>query len=177
MKKIQAGTSAIPFRATDLNGNMVDLKKYRGKKVLVSFFRKAACPFCNMGIQELIKSHQEFEAKGIQVITLFASPKDEVLEYAGKQKPPFPVIPDGDFKIYEQYGVEISYMGMVKSMFNPTKVAKAMTGGFFNIRSTTQDPVIPADFLIDENQNIYKAYYGKDFDDHIAISDVLAWTA
>ncbi len=175
MERLKAGSPAIQFKALGVNGGIVDLSEYKGKKVLVSFFRKAACPFCNMGIQELIKRHQELEAKGIQVITFFASPKDEVLKYAGKQKPPFPIIPDGDFNVYGKYGVEISYMGMAKSMLNPKKVAKAMTGGFFSIRSTTQDPVIPADFLIDENQNIHRAYYGQDFDDHIAISDVLAW--
>ena len=177
MKKLIAGNSAIHFKQTDLNGNRVDLSAYKGKKLLISFFRKAACPFCNMALQELIKSHKALQAHGVQVIVLFASPKEEVLKYAGKQNPPFPIIPDGDFKIYRQYGIEVSYLGMVKSMFNPAKVWKAMTGGFFSLRSTTQDPVIPADFLIDENQEIHTAYYGKDYDDHLAVSEILTWAA
>ncbi|MFK7774189.1 MAG: peroxiredoxin family protein [Saprospiraceae bacterium] len=177
MKELKEGNSAIHFKANDLNGNVIDLKNFKGKKLLISFFRKAACPFCNMGLQQLIKRHKEFEEKGIQVITLFASPKEEVLKYAGKQNPPFPIIADGDFKIYEKYGVNVSYIGMLKSMVNPVKTFKAMTGGFFSLRSMTQDPVIPADFLIDENQKIHTAYYGKDYDDHIPISEVLAWAA
>ena len=128
-----------------------------------------------MNLQQLIKSHKELEEKGIHIITLFASPKEEVLKYAGKQNPPFPIISDGDYKIYEKYGVGISYLGMIKSMVNPIKTFKAMTGGFFSLRSMTQDPVIPADFLIDENQKVHTAYYGKDFDDHISVSEVLTW--
>ena len=175
MGKLKEGTSAIYFKATDLNGKVVDLKEYEGKKILISFFRKAACPFCNMALQELIRNHKALEKNGVQVISLFASPKEEVMKYAGKQNPPFPIISDGDFKIYAKYGIEVSYIGMFKSMFNPVKVFKAMTGGFFSLRSTTQDPVLPANFLIDENQEIHTAYYGKDYDDHIPISDVLAW--
>lgn len=175
MNKILEGTSAIQFKAKSIDGNVVDLKDYKGKKILLSFYRKAACPFCNMGIQELIKKHDEFENRGIKVLVLFASPKEEVIKYAGKQNPPFPIIPDGEFELYGKYGVGLSYIGMMKSMFNPLKVVKALTGGFFNLKTMTDEPVIPADFLIDENQNIHKAYYGKDYDDHIPVSEVLAW--
>jgi len=175
MKNLKAGTAAIPFQGTDLNGNQIDFKDYKGQKILLSFFRKAACPFCNMGLQELIKRHKEFEKKGIKVITLFASSKEDVLKYAGKQNPPFPIIPDQDFMIYEKYGVEVSYLGMLKTMLNPFQNFKAMTGGFFSLKTMTEEPVIPADFLIDENQKIHKAYYGKDYDDHIPVSEILAW--
>lgn len=176
MKNVKKGSKAIHFDGTDLNGNSIDLQAYKGQKVFISFFRKAACPFCNMGIQELIKRHQEFEEKGIKVITLFASPKEEVLKYAGKQNPPFSIIPDGDYKIYKKYGIDAAVSGMLKTMLNPSKVLKAITGGFFSLRTVVQDPVLPADFLIDENQEIYRAHYGKDYDDHIPISEVLAWT-
>ena len=37
MKKIKEGTSAIHFKGTDLDGNVVDLKDYKGKKILISF--------------------------------------------------------------------------------------------------------------------------------------------
>jgi len=154
MKRLQKGTSAIHFKSLDLNGNIIDLKDYKGKKLLISFFRKAACPFCNMGLQQLIKRHKEFEEKGIQVITLFASSKEEVLQYAGKQNPPFPIIADGDFEIYGKYGIETSYLGMMKTMLNPVQNFKAMTGGVFSMKAFKDDPVIPANFLINENQEI-----------------------
>lgn len=175
MKKLKEGNPAISFKAKDLNGNTVDLKDFKGQKLLLSFFRKAACPFCNMGLQELIRKHEEFKNKGIKVITFFASSKEDVLKYAGKQNPPFPIIPDADFDIYGKYGVEVSYLGMLKSMLNPVQNFKAMTGGFFSLKTLTEEPVIPADFLIDENQKIHKAYYGKDYDDHLSVSDILTW--
>lgn len=177
MEKIKTGNKAIYFKSSDLNGNSIDLAAYKGKKVLISFFRKAACPFCNMGIQELIKRHSEFEEKGIKVITLFASSKEEILKYAGKQNPPFPIIADADYEIYNKYGIETAISGMLKTMLNPSKVLKAIKGGFFSLRTVVQDPVLPADFLIDENQEVYRAHYGKDYDDHLSIDEILNWTA
>jgi peroxiredoxin len=97
------------------------------------------------------------------------------LKYVGKQNPPFPIIPDPEYKIYERYGVEISYKGMLKTSFNLKKVFKAIKGGFFNTKSTFQDPVLPANFLIDENLKVKKAHYGKTYDDHLAISEILNW--
>ncbi len=175
MNKLAKGKAVIPFQTTDLEGKAVNLADYQGQKVLLTFFRKASCPFCNMGIQQLIKHHQQFEEKGIKIIALFASPKEQVEKYAGQQQAPFPIIPDGEFEIYRQYGVEVSYAKMLKSMVNPVKVGKAMFGGFFSLRSMTQEPVIPADFLIDEQQNIHRAYYGQDYDDHLPIAEVLNW--
>ena len=61
---------------------------------------------------------------------------------------------------------------MMKTMAQPLKGFKAMTSGFFTMKSMTERPVIPADFLIDENATIAKAYYGKTFDDHLTIEDI-----
>ncbi len=64
MNQLTAGNTAIPFTAKDIDGNTINLASYKGKKVYLVFFRKAACPFCNMGLRELIQKNEEFEAKG-----------------------------------------------------------------------------------------------------------------
>ena len=176
MEKLEFGQLAISFAGTDVYGSKIDLKDYQGQKVVLSFFRKAACPFCNMAMQQLIKRHTEFEAKGIKIITLFASTKDDVLKYAGKQTPPFPIIADEKFEIYKKYGISISYGGMLKTMLNPVKVWKAVKGGFFSLRTIPQDPVLPAEILINEDQTVQLAYYGNDYDDHLSVDEMLQWT-
>lgn len=175
MKHVTKGKAAIPFVGTDIFENTIQLKDYKDKKVLLVFFRVATCPFCNMALQELIRNHSEFEKKGIQIIGLFASSREEILKYAGKQAAPFPILADPKFEIYKAYGVEISYTGMMRSMLNPKNVFKAMFGGFFNLKSMKDKPIVPADFLIDEQQNIHRAYYGRDFGDHIPIAEILTW--
>ena len=177
MKKLKASQIAIQFTSTDIYGEEIDLKNYQGQRLVLSFFRKAACPFCNMAMQQLIKRHPDFEAKGIKIIALFASTKDDVLKYAGKQNAPFPIIADGKNEIYKKYGISLSYFGMLKTMLNPIKVWKAIRGGFFSLRTVPQDPVLPAEILINEDQPVQRAYYGSDYDDHLSVDEILQWSS
>ena len=167
--------NAIDFSVADYLNNQVTLSDLKGKKVLLSFFRGAACPFCNMRVRELINNYPKFEEKGIVIIAFFASSKEEILEFAGKQNAPFSIIPDPTLKFYTKYGVEQSKWGMLKTMLNPIKMVNMMSSGFFNLKSSKDKPIVPADFLIDEHQIIQKAYYGSDFGDHINIQKILIW--
>jgi len=175
MNKLKKNDHSIDFSQEDYLGNKVHLKDYKGKKILLSFFRGASCPFCNLRINQLINNYDEFQKNQIEIITFFSASKEEIFQYAGKQKAPFPIIPDPNLKIYKKYAVEQSSMGMIKVILKPLKMIKVMTSGFFNMRSMNDKPIIPADFLIDGKQIIYKAYYGKDFGDHLQIDEILKW--
>lgn len=173
--KLKQGTKAPEFKTKDYLGRDVDLSIYKGKRILLSFFRGATCPFCNLRVHEVIKKHEELKKKGVVVIALFSARGEEIKEYAGKLTPPFSVIPDPDFRIYQKYGVESSMSGMFKAMLRMGTMLKMMVGGFFNMKSMSDKPLLPADFLIDEDGSIYKAYYGSDFGDHIDLKEVLSW--
>jgi thioredoxin-dependent peroxiredoxin len=175
MSMIRYNDKAIPFSMDDYLGNRINLTAYRGKRVLLSFFRWASCPFCNLRIRQLIKTYPEFEKRKIEIITFFAASKEEIAAYAGKQHAPFPIIPDRNLEMYVQYGIEASYSGMFKSLLKPLEMIRILSNGFFNIRTMHKKPILPADFLIDENQYMYRVYYGKDFGDHLPIEDVLEW--
>ena len=172
--KLIAGHIAPDFTWPDFMGNTVSLSEYKGKKILLSFFRGASCPFCNLRVHELIKRHDDFEQKGLHIITVFMADAKEIQQYAGKQFPVFPVIPDSKSAVYKKYGIESSVIGMFKAMLRIETMVKMMMGGFFNMNSTT-DKTLPADFLIDENGKIYQVYYGTDYGDHIDLNEVEKW--
>jgi thioredoxin-dependent peroxiredoxin len=175
MSKIKNNELAIQFEIKDYLDNKISLYDYRGKKILVSFFRDASCPFCNIRLNQLIKNHKAFQENKIEIIAFFASSKKEILKYAGKQQAPFPIIPDPNLRIYKMYGVEESFKAKLSTMVNPKKVFNAMSSKFFNFKSFTAKNIVPADFLISENLTIIRAYYGKDFGDHISIEKVFNW--
>ncbi|MEA1785450.1 peroxiredoxin-like family protein [Arenibacter sp. GZD96] len=164
---------APDFKVDDYRGSKVHLSDYKNKKVLLSFFRTASCPFCNMRVQELIHKEQQFKDSGIEVIAFFSSNADEIKSYAGQQNPWFPMVADPEKKIYTLYDVEASKSGMLKTMLKPLKMMKMMTSGFFNLKSMKAAPIIPADFLLSPGLKIEKTYYGKDFGDHIDLKDIL----
>ena len=175
MNRLKKNDKAIPFKFDDYLGNEIDLLNYKGKKVMLTFFRDASCPFCNLRVNQLIKRHAEFKEKGIEIISFFASSKKEILKYVGKQKAPFTIIADPKLEMYKKYGIEESIAGMYKAMLKPLKMMEVMISGFFNMNSMKERALIPADFLIDENQTIYKVYYGKNFGDHLPIEEIINW--
>ena len=72
-----------------------------------------------------------------------------------------------------KYAVEKSSLGMIRTLIKPLKMIRVMFSGYFNLNSVSDRPIVPADFLIDRDQNIHTAYYGSDFGDHTPVKDIL----
>jgi len=170
---LNKGIMAPNFEVIDIYGNQRALSYYRGKKLMISFYRYASCVFCNLRIAQLIKIYPELHTQNIDFLAFFQSPKEKILEYAGSQKPPFPIIPDPEHTIYKKYEVEESskrkyFMGLL----NINKLQEAQTYHFAKGAKDGDLYLVPADFLIDENQIIQTAYYGKDISDHLPIDRI-----
>ena len=65
MNQIEVKDTALHFIGQDLNGKSIDLNDYKGQKVLLTFFRVATCPFCNMAVRDLITNYESLQKKGI----------------------------------------------------------------------------------------------------------------
>jgi len=48
--KIKPGQPAKNFSSKDIAGNILSLKDYEGKRLMLSFYRYAACPLCNLRV-------------------------------------------------------------------------------------------------------------------------------
>ncbi len=173
--RLQIGDKAPNFSLKSYDGTEIELSRLEGSKVMVSFFRGAACPFCNMRVRELISSYKEFQKNNLKAICFFNATKEEIALNAGNQNPPFNFVPDLNGSVYQLYRVESSQKGMFRVMAKPLKMMKMMMSGFFNTKSLNDEPIIPADFLIDEQGLICEAYYGKHFGDHISKDKIIKW--
>ncbi|NCT55690.1 AhpC/TSA family protein [bacterium] len=168
--------TAPDFTVTDIQGKERSLSDYKGKKVMLSFYRYASCSFCNLRIAELIKVYPEL-SKDIEFLAFFQSPTEKILSYAGSQKPPFPIFPDPERKVYEIYQVnESSKMKFVFGLTNILKLVNAFSNGFIKGKKDGDLYSIPADFLINVDQTIHTAYYGRDISDHISVSAIQQFT-
>jgi peroxiredoxin len=173
--RLKRGEKAPLFSVNSYNGEDIELLRFEGSKVLLSFFRGASCPFCNMRVRELISRYDEFQKNNLKVLCFFNATSEEIALNAGNQNPLFPIISDSKGKIYKLYRIELSRKGMFWVMINPLKMIKMMFSGFFNTKSLKDEPIIPADFLINEHGLIHEAHYGKDFGDHIATDKIIKW--
>jgi len=171
--RIQENEKAIDFSVKDYLGRDVKLSDYYGQKILLTFFRFASCPFCNLRMHQLIERSNYYKKRNTTMITDFESPANSIMEFAGKQNPPFPVIGDPEQHLYTKYRVEKSLAGLLKGGIQMGKMFDAiLKKGFIPTKIDSAMHRIPADFLIDEGQTIRRVHYGTDISDHISYSEI-----
>src|SRR5262245_1436616 len=105
---IQPGMPAPLFQTLDLFGNPVGLAAYRGKPLLLAFFRNAACALCNLRVHGLIERYADYQRAGLEIVAIFESPAASMRQYVGKQDTPFPLVADPEAHLYTLYGLENS---------------------------------------------------------------------
>ncbi|MFZ2889466.1 redoxin domain-containing protein [Sulfuricurvum sp.] len=170
MSRLKEGNSAPWFKARSFQGDDINLDLYRGRYLLLSFYRYASCPFCNLRVHESIQKRDYFQTLGLEMIAVFQSPDDKLAEYVGKQPLNYPIIGDPSLDIYKLYHVETSWLGLIKAFFiRPHQILKSIfLRGFFPGSIENEIQRLPADFLINPMGKIEIAYYGIDIGDHIA---------
>ncbi|MCK5140845.1 MAG: redoxin domain-containing protein, partial [Candidatus Heimdallarchaeota archaeon] len=77
--RIKEGQKAKDFTVKDIYGNEISLKDYKEKKLLLSFFRYASCPLCNLRVNQLATIFPKLDSKGLQILAFFESPKESIL--------------------------------------------------------------------------------------------------
>jgi thioredoxin-dependent peroxiredoxin len=173
--KLQEGNTAPDFTAIDINGKVVKLSDFGGKKIVLSFYRNVNCPFCNRRVHQIMGNNVRLKDSGVQLIFLFESSNEKLSSSVFHEGiSPWPLIGDPDKKVYKQYGVEQSTLKMMKTMFvaNPKQAKKDTKDLNLPEDKDASMNLIPADFFIDEDFKIVTAHYGKHLDDHVAIEDL-----
>ncbi|WEN14722.1 redoxin domain-containing protein [Rhodanobacter sp. AS-Z3] len=154
----------------DIHGRPITLH-HDGRLTLLSFFRDAACPFCNFRIYELTGRHAELAARGLDIVAVFSATQAEVLRFAGQRPRPFPLAADPNSVAHQIYGIERSLWRKLKAIV--TRVPTLLRGmRLVGLAGLNTGNLMPADFLIDGHGRIVEAYYGRDAGDRMPLEHV-----
>ncbi|MCA0455277.1 MAG: redoxin domain-containing protein [Chloroflexi bacterium] len=171
--KLMAGMAAPIFQSPDLFDRPINLADYHGRWLLLSFYRNAACALCNLRVHELIAKYPEYEAKGLDMLAVFESPRANMGQYVGKQDAPFPLIADPEARLYDLYGVETSESKVQATMAAPDGQARVQAAAAAGFALTKEEGSnfyrIPADFLIDPEGIIREAFYSDLIGQHLSL--------
>ena len=171
--KVELGSKAIDFNMKDIYGNTVRLSDYRGKKIILSFYRNVNCPFCNRQVHKVMSLGNRLKKQGVQLLFFFESSNEKLRSSTFHQGiSPWPLIGDSEREVYNKYGVEQSTLKMMKTMFlaNVNKAKKETAAYNLPEDKDASLNLIPADFFIDEAFTVVRAHYGSHIDDHVDIA-------
>jgi thioredoxin-dependent peroxiredoxin len=173
--KRKPGDKVTSIKLPAIDGSMFDLDTLKGKPFMLSFFRFASCPFCNLRMHELVTKFDQLP-EGFTIVAVFDSPLDNLQRHADRHHAPFPILADENGDYYRRYDIEHSVLGVLKGMIfrMPTLMYGMFGKGYVPLRIKGSMTIMPADFLVDRHGIIREAWYGKDEGDHVPLERILA---
>lgn len=173
------GQRAPNFDVVDIYGRHVSLIEYVGKRVLLSFYRAAVCPLCNVRTWHIMNRYHEWQRQGLEVVAFYESSPERSHEYLDRLHAPFPVVADLQRAVYAQYGMESSVFGAGWARLTRwgmyREAAQRGIGGNLIANVTRMDGKfgrLPADFILGPDLRILHAYYGRDAGDFMLLSEI-----
>lgn len=173
--KINVNDTAPDFISKDVNGNTVNLSAFKGKKVLLTFYRNVGCPVCNLRFHELSQHDSFFKANNVILIAVYESNSENMLTYLADEEVYPHMIPDSSLQLYTLYDLERSTGKVLKSMFKGAmgKMKKGKKLFKTEIKQDGNANRIGAEFLIDENGIVSIAHYGSYIGDDLPIEQII----
>jgi peroxiredoxin Q/BCP len=172
--KIQAPAKPPQMQLIDINGQPIQIGQ--GKKVLLSLFREATCPFCNFRVYDLTNNYPGLSNLGLDIVVVFQSDREDVLKFIAHRPRPFRMVADPEGNAHQAFAVSTSMWGKIRAMM--LRLPALMSGmGMVGMRGMATGNLMPADFLIDEQGTVAEAYYGKDAGDHIPMQRIERFAA
>lgn len=168
----RVGTIRLPA----MDGTAFDSDNFKDRRFMLSFFRFAACPFCNLRVHELVKRFDELGNR-FTIIAIFDSSPENLRRYAERHAAPFPILADERNVYYRAFGIERSVVGVLRGMVMrlPAVLNAMFVKGYLPTAIKGHLTTMPADFLVDEAGVIRLAYYGRDEGDHLPFDRVRAF--
>ncbi len=173
-QKVEPPKAAPTFTIKDVAGSTINLADYKGKKVLLCFYRNVGCPVCNLRFHELEGQAAYFKSKDLIVLSVYESSAVNMKHYVGNEYYYSVMLPNPDQSLYQLYDIDRSMGKVMKGMFHGA-MGKMKAGKKLFKKKMKQDgnkDRIGADFLIDENGNVLIAHYGKYIGDNLPVSEI-----
>jgi len=121
---LKIGDKAPDFKGVDQNGNVIALKDFKGKKLVLYFYPKDNTPGCTAEACNLRDNYSALLKKGFQIVGVSADSVKSHKNFEEKFSLPFPLIADEDKEIINKYGVwqqkkfmGRSFLGIVRTTF------------------------------------------------------------
>jgi peroxiredoxin len=168
-KALKVGDRAPDFTLPGATGKEVRLSELLSRgPVVVTWYRGAWCPYCNVALRGLQKTLPEIRAAGASLVAISPQTPDSSLSTAEKNHLEFEVLSDRGNKVAHAYGVAYKI---------PKVVADGMKGRLdlskYNGDESSELP-LGVTYVIDRGGIIRYAFVDSDYRKRAEPSDVMA---
>lgn len=103
-KGIEVGAAAPEWQLKGLDGRRVSLGQFRGRSLLLFFFRGTWCPNCRKQMEQIAAEWQRIE-KLAAVVGIVGEGQREVADFVSRNPLPFTLLPDPTREVIKQFDV------------------------------------------------------------------------
>ena len=135
---LKEGSTAPAFKTKDANGETVNLKDFRGQKVVLYFYPKDDTPGCTKEACDFRDNLRAFNTQKVRVLGVSPDSPKTHAKFKEKYGLTFTLLSDSEKSLIEAYGIWIKklnygreYMGVQRSTFivdKTGKIAKSWLG-------------------------------------------------
>ncbi len=144
----------------------------KGKKAIVTFYRGAWCPYCNIQLNELNSVLDKIKAEGAVLVAISPELADNQLSIKQKQDLKFSVLSDKDAKYQKELDLLFDVDGELKSVYQAFGIDLEKSNG----GATGWQLPLAVSFVLDSNSKItyrfLEADYKKRAEPEVLISEL-----
>ena len=166
---LQVGDKIENFILPNHLGKNIELADLLDKgPVVVSFYRGAWCPYCNLELKALNDFLPQFKTKSAQLVAISPQLPDQTLTTAQKNELEFDVLSDVGNKVAQQFGLLFTLDKRIQELYTGFGIDFEHTYG----DKTYQLP-LPATYVINQEGVITYAFLNEDYTLRAEPSDVM----
>lgn len=137
---LKAGDKAPDFSVADENGNIVTLRDFKGKKIVLYFYPKDMTPGCTAESCNLRDNYKALQKQGYEVFGVSTDSEKSHQKFIAKEKLPFHLLSDPDRKLHDAYGTWVE-----KSMYGRKYMGTARVTFIINEKGIIEDIIQKVD--------------------------------
>ena len=166
---LQVGDAAPDFVLPDALGNAVTLADLRAQgPVVLSFYRGAWCPYCNLELQLLQQALPDIRALGATLVAISPQTPDNSLTLAEKHGLAFPVLSDAGNAVARRFGLVFTVPESLRAVYDKLGIDIAAHNG-----DGSFELPVPGTYVVGRDGTIAFAYANVDYTRRVATAEIL----
>jgi peroxiredoxin len=168
-RALGVGAQAPRFRLPSATGQTVALETLLvGGPVVLTFYRGAWCPYCNIALRALQHHHHDITSHGAQLVAVSPQSPDESLSLTEKHELTFEVLSDVGSDTAKQYGLAFDLTDDLAAVYESLGFdLERVNGGY------PRTLPIPATYVIDREGAIRWAFVDADYTARAEPADIV----